>query len=112
MALILAMLIWSVSYIWSKQALAVYHPINIILFRLIVSTAILFPYLKITKKIQPIKKADRKLIFAIAFCEPFIYYIGETFGIEMLSPTVAAVIIGTLPLFTPFAAALFRKSRC
>lgn len=110
-ALIIAMLIWAFSFVWSKQALENYNPVNVVLFRLLLSTAFIFPYLKLSGRFQRIKKSDRLLIFCMAFCEPFIYYLGETYGIELVSPAIAAVIISTLPLFTPFAAAIFLNDK-
>jgi drug/metabolite transporter (DMT)-like permease len=110
-SLIGAMLIWAGSFIWSKQALEHYNPVNIVLFRLLISTLFLFPYLLIRKKLQKIDLADFGLILLMAFCEPFIYFMGETYGIKMVSAPVAAVIVSTLPLFTPLAAAIFLKDK-
>ncbi|MFW5766980.1 MAG: DMT family transporter [Bacteroidota bacterium] len=110
-SLIGAMLIWAGSFIWSKQALENYNPVSIVLFRLLISTLFLFPYLLISKRFQKLKRKDFGLIFIMAFCEPFIYFMGETYGIKMVSAPVAAVIVSTLPLFTPLAAALFLKDK-
>lgn len=110
-ALIGAMLIWAISFIWSKLALETYHPVNVVLFRLLISTAFLLPYLVISKRLQKIQKKDRLIVFIMAFCEPFIYFMGETYGISLVSPAVAAVIISTLPLFTPLAAAIFLSDK-
>lgn len=110
-ALIGAMLIWAISFIWSKQALETYNPVTVVLFRLLISSAFLLPYLYFSKRLKKIQKQDRLLIFAMAFCEPFIYFMGETYGISLVSPAVAAVIISTLPLFTPLAAAIFLKDK-
>jgi len=110
-SLVGAMLIWAGSFIWSKQALENYNPVSIVLFRLLISTLFLFPYLIISKRFKKLRRKDFGLVFIMAFCEPFIYFMGETYGIKMVSAPVAAVIISTLPLFTPLAAALFLKDR-
>lgn len=110
-ALILAMIIWSFSFIWSKQALENYNPITVVIFRLIISTSFLLPFLILSGRLQSLAKRDRLIIFLMAFCEPFIYFMGETYGIELVSPAIAAVIVSTLPLFTPIAAAIFLNEK-
>jgi drug/metabolite transporter (DMT)-like permease len=110
-ALILAMIIWSFSFIWSKQALVNYNPITVVIFRLIISTSFLLPFLILSGRLQSVEKKDRSIILLMAFCEPFIYFMGETYGIKIVSPAIAAVIISTMPLFTPIAAAIFLKEK-
>jgi len=34
----------------------------------------------------------------MAFFEPFLYFIGESFGLVYISSTIAAVIVATIPL--------------
>ena len=42
--------------------------------------------------------------------EPFFYFLGEAYGLTMVTATVGAVIISTIPLIVPFAAYyLFRE---
>jgi drug/metabolite transporter (DMT)-like permease len=110
-ALVGAMLIWAISFIWSKQALQYYNPVTVVLFRLVIATLFLLPYLRFSGRLQKLHRKDRGLIFIMAFCEPFIYFMGEAYGIKLVSPAVAAVIISTLPLFTPVAAAIFLKDK-
>ena len=47
----------------------------------------------------------------LSFFEPFLYFMGESFGLKYVSSTVAAVIVATIPLFTPFAAWYFFKEK-
>jgi drug/metabolite transporter (DMT)-like permease len=61
----------------------------------------------IFKKLQKIRGSELKVILLLAFLEPFMYFIGESFGIRLVSSTVAAVIISTIPLFSPLAARYF-----
>jgi drug/metabolite transporter (DMT)-like permease len=39
----------------------------------------------------------------LAFFEPLLYYLGESYGLKYVAPTVAAVVISTIPLFVPFS---------
>ncbi len=43
--------------------------------------------------------------------EPFIYFLGESYGLKYVSPTVAAVIVATIPLISPIVAWHFYKER-
>lgn len=106
-----SMIFWAFSFIWSKGALEVYNPLTILSARLIIAATILFSFSKIIGKLNKIEKSDYKFLFLLSFFEPFLYFIGETYGLDRVSPTVAAVIIATIPLFLPYAAWYFYKER-
>ena len=110
-AALLAMLCWSFSFIWFKIAYKAYEPMTVILFRITISAAILFVFSGAIKKLQKIRKEDIKLIIWLSFFEPFLYFMGESFGLKYVSSTVAAVIVATIPLFTPIAAWYFYKEK-
>ena len=40
------------------------------------------------------------MLAILAFFEPFLYFIGETFGLQRVSPTITALLISTIPVFT------------
>ena len=107
----LAMFFWSFSFVWVKVAYQAYQPMTVILLRLIMATALLFPFAKLTGKLQPVKKADLKILVMLAFFEPFLYFMGESYGLMYISSTVAAVIVATIPLVTPFVAWHFFKEK-
>lgn len=106
-----AMAIWAMSFIWSKMALEVYTPIAVIFLRLIVSTVLIFLFLIISRQIQPIQKGDLKWFILLSVFEPFLYFIGENFGLQLISTTLASVIISTIPLFVPILAFFALKER-
>ena len=58
-----------------------------------------------------IRREDYKWFLALAIAEPLIYFTGEAFGLSMVSSTLGAIIISTIPLFVPIAAYLFLKER-
>ena len=47
----------------------------------------------------------------MAFFQPFVYFLGESYGLKYVSSTVAAVIVATIPLFTPIAAWYFYREK-
>lgn len=84
---------------------------TVVLIRLSLSAAIMFVVSKVIGKLQAVKKSDLGLLILLSFFEPFLYFLGESFGLKYVSPTVAAVIVATIPLFSPFAAWYFYKEK-
>ena len=106
-----AMLFWSFSFIWIKIAFRLYRPLTIIFIRLIIATVILIIFEKLLKKKKKIRKEDMKTFFLLAFLEPFCYFIGESFGMQYVQATLGAIIISTIPLFTPIFSRIFLKEK-
>lgn len=107
----LAMLFWGLSFVWFKQIVIVYKPITIIFLRLGISTLFLFTFLLLIRKLQTIHRKDIKWFLLLAFTQPFCYFLGESFGLSLVSSTISSVIISTIPLFSPIAAYLLVKER-
>lgn len=103
-AALLAMFFWSFSFVWFKIAYLAYQPMTVISLRLVIATTILFAITKYTGKLQQIQPKDLRIFILLAFFEPFMYFMGESYGLMYVSSTVAAVIVATIPLITPFAA--------
>lgn len=103
------MLLWGMSFVWTAILLEQYQPITIIFLRLFVSTVFLFFWLKLFNRFQKIDRSDYKLFLISALFNPFFYFLGENYGVKLTSPTVSAVMIATIPLFTPIAAYLVFK---
>lgn len=108
---VIAMICWSFSFIWTSVALESFPPLTLISLRLVFASLILFIILLLSGKLIIPKRDDLKLFLALAFFEPFLYYIGETYGLTMVSPTLASVIIATIPIFAPFFAFAILKER-
>jgi drug/metabolite transporter (DMT)-like permease len=110
-AALLAMLFWGYSFVWYKIAYLYYKPFTVIFFRLIFSILLLLVFLKFRGKQEKIKKKDLPGMMLLALCQPFFYFLGEGFGMYYVSSTVGAIIIATIPLFTPFFAHRFLKEK-
>ena len=102
-----AVLFWSLSFIWYKQAYVYFGPVSVILMRLILSSVFLFPLAKLIKKLPKLRKHDLKYFLLLSFFQPFLYFLGESIGVKLISSTLASVIVTTIPLFTPFIASRF-----
>lgn len=100
-AVIVAMAFWALSFIWYKDAYVYYRPITLVFFRLVISSAFLYVFSLAMRKLERVEKGDLKLFFLLAFFEPLLYFIGESFGMTLISSTMAAVIVSTIPLLIP-----------
>ncbi len=110
-AIILAMVFWSVSFIWTKVAIESFRPVTLISLRLVIASVLLYLFAKFSGKFQKIRPHEFKWFVLLAFFEPFLYYLGETYGLTLVEPTPAAVIVSTIPLFAPVFAFLFLKEK-
>lgn len=111
LAALCAMCIWGASYVWSTQVFQTLQPGTTILLRLVISSIFLGLTAFLFKYNEEIERKDIKLFFLSAFFEPFLYFIGESYGLLHVAPTVCSAIIATIPLFAPFAAFLILKER-
>ena len=110
-AVIISMLLWGMSFVWTAVALRYYQPITVIFLRLIFSTLVLFIYLKIVGIKTHIKRTHFNLFLISALFNPFFYFLGENYGVKLTSPTISAVFIATIPLVAPIGAWLFLKEK-
>lgn len=110
-AALLAMFFWSFSFIWFKVAYIAYEPITVVLIRLAISAMVMFIVAKLFAKLERVRKSDWGWMILLSFFEPFLYFMGESFGLKYVSPTVASVIVATIPLITPVAAWYFFKEK-
>jgi drug/metabolite transporter (DMT)-like permease len=102
---------WSFSFIWFKIAYLAYNPITVVIFRLAISAVLMSVIALFLKRLQKLSRKDLWLFVLMAFFEPFIYFLGESYGLKHVSSTVAAVIVATIPLFSPIAAWYFYKEK-
>lgn len=105
------MVFWGMSFVWTKVVLDFYNPITLIFIRLVLSSAMLLSIIRLMKYHDRLKREHYRLFLLLAFFEPFLYFIGETFGLNLVSPTVSSIIIATIPVFTPFVAYMVLKER-
>jgi drug/metabolite transporter (DMT)-like permease len=102
--LIVAMMCWSMTFIWYKQAYPQLTPLTLVTLRLFVAACLLFVVAFFFKLLNPVQLNDIPRFLLLAFMEPFVYFLGESYGMKYVSSTLASLIIATIPLFTPFAA--------
>lgn len=106
------MVFWGISFVWVKQLYDLgFKPITVVLIRLILATILLNIIAKVFNLMEKIQKEDYKKFIILAFFEPFCYFMGESFGMQYVSPTLASVIVALIPPITPIFAWIIIKER-
>ncbi len=98
---ILAMIFWGVSYVWTKIVFDFYQPVTIMFIRLSISGILMFMVIRFRRQFHRIERSDYMNFLILSFFSPFCYFLAETYGLMHVSPTVASVVIATIPLFAP-----------
>ncbi|MFC2102370.1 DMT family transporter [Bacteroidota bacterium] len=107
---LVAMLFWGMSFVWSSILLKYYQPVTIIFIRLVISSIFLFAIILLFRKRDRILRKDLKWFLLGALFNPFFYFLGENYGLKLSTSTITAVIIATIPVFSPIAGYLaFRE---
>ena len=106
-----AMLFWAASFVFVKIVYQYLGPISTIFIRLIISGSLLMLFYALNKNREKIYKKDFLLLFLLGFTEPFLYFIGEGFGMKYITATHASVIVATIPIFAMISSALLYKEK-
>jgi drug/metabolite transporter (DMT)-like permease len=116
-AIIVSMIIWSVSGIAIKHALVVLPPFTMIILRFVPSVLLMLIIGIVRRKhslfcLQKLELRDVPLFLIAGSCQPFLYYLLETFAYDALnSPTIAETLLSTSPLLSPIFAAVILRER-
>ncbi len=110
-SVILAMTFWSLTYVWYKMVFESYNPITTVFLRLVLSSVILVILTAPFRVLQKINVRDLKYFLLVTLFQPFLYFLCESYGVKFVSSTISAVIISTIPLFSPFATAYFFREK-
>ncbi len=109
--LMISMILWGGSFVWSKEALQNFGVYTIVFFRLLISAVVLFLYGGMIRKSFKLARKDIPLFLLLSFFEPFLYFIGETNGLKTVSPTITSVLISTIPIFIIITAYFLYKDK-
>lgn len=108
-----SILLWGMSYIWSDELIA--QDVSIFYFvplRSLMAGVILLLFNISTKQFKWIEKKDLWKFALLAVFEPLVYFLCETYGLkETGSPTISAMIIASVPIFSVAAAVLIFKEK-
>ena len=104
------MTFWGASFVLTKHLLIDFNPIFIIFSRLLISSIIfVITSLILYKKRFFIEKKYIILFISLSIFEPLIYFLFETYSLQLIDPSIVSVIIATIPLFMAIFAYYFLK---
>jgi len=103
-AVTLAMFFWSSSFIVMKFIFIYMGPFTMTFLRLLIACIIMPALYYISPQRDRIKLSHIPQFMLLAFFEPFIYFIGESNGMQYVTASFGAVIISMIPLITPIIA--------
>ncbi|MDR1005671.1 MAG: DMT family transporter [Bacteroidales bacterium] len=111
-AVIVAMFFWGISFVWTKELLNNgFNVIFIVTTRLLIAFLLLYIIFKASGKLESIKRKDVPKFLLLAFCEPFMYFIGENYGLKFVDASFAAIFIAIIPVMVPFGLRIFCKQK-
>lgn len=110
---VFSIILWGMSYIWSDQLLRMSMPVFcIVCIRSFVAGLVLLGFNLLVGNSLRIRKRDMPKFLLLSFCEPFVYFVCETYGIKLTeSPTYSALVIATAPIFSVMAGILLFKEK-
>ena len=109
----LSIALWGMSYIWGDRLIAM----NVSIFyfvpiRILIAGLCLLVFNLVTCQFKLIARKDIWRFALLSLFEPLLYFLCETYGIkETGSPTISAMIIASVPIFSVGAGFLFFKER-
>lgn len=103
--------IFGLSFLFSKKALGVAEPLELISFRFL--TAVIIMTLLIVFKVIKVdyKGKDFKGLLMLGLMEPVVYFIFETYGIKYSTSSQAGLMISLIPIFVVILSAYFLKEK-
>lgn len=102
-SLILAMLLWSSSFVALKLAFRGYHPMQVIFGRMFIASLCFVIFIPAFRNLNW-RRRDIKYLLIMAICEPCLYFLFEAKALELTSASQAGMITAMLPLLVAILA--------
>ena len=102
-SLVMAMLLWSSSFVALKLAFRGYHPMQVIFGRMFIASLCFIVFIPAFRKVRW-RRRDLKYLLIMAICEPCLYFIFEAKALELTSASQAGMITAMLPLLVAILA--------
>jgi len=110
--LLLPIIFWAFAFPFIKIGLEELSPVNLTILRLFITCGVFLIFLLIfPKKFTPIQKKDIIPLFLLGFFGLVVYHLGLNYGEMYITPSVASLIIATIPVFTVIFATLLLKEK-
>lgn len=108
---LLSSFIFGLSFLFSKRALSVASPMMLVSFRflaafIIMTVLIAFKVIKVSYKDKPMG-----WLLLLAFFEPVIYFIFETYGLQYTASSIGGLMIALIPIAVTILGAYFLNEK-
>jgi len=110
LAITLTAVIWGLSFLSIKVAVAVIPPMTLALLRFVMASVILLAMLKILEPGTRINKKDLPALAVAGFIGITVYFFFENNGVRLTTASVASIIIATIPIMSLLADFIFFRS--
>ncbi len=111
LAALIANLIFGFSFIFSKSALEVAHPLIILCVRFSVAFLVLNLVILFLPEKPVFKGKPKKNLVLMGFMQPLLYFIFELYGLSLVSSALSGVIIALVPVVVMLLATAFLKEK-
>lgn len=103
---------WALAFPFIKIGLEELSPVNLTIMRLFIACIIFLILLIIMpNRISKLHKKDIFPIFLLGFLGVIVYHLGLNYGQQYISPSVASLIIATIPIYIVIFAVIFLKEK-
>lgn len=106
---LIANIIFGFSFIFSKTALSVSHPLVILSIRFTFAFIFLNILLLVGKSKLNFKNKPKSKLILMGVAQPLLYFIFELYGLSMVSSALSGVIIALVPVVVIILARIFLK---
>ncbi len=110
--IILPIIFWAFAFPFIKIGLEELSPVNLTIVRLFLTCGVFLLFLLVfPRKFSRIQRKDIIPLFLLGFFGLVVYHLGLNYGEQFISPSVASLIIATIPVFTVIFATLLLKEK-
>jgi drug/metabolite transporter (DMT)-like permease len=110
--ILLPIIFWAFAFPFIKICLDELSPVNLTILRLFLTCSVFLIFLAIfPKKFSPVQRKDIIPLFLLGFFGLVVYHLGLNYGEQYISPSVASLIIATIPVFTVIFATFLLKEK-
>jgi len=102
--LVVAMVLWSSSFVALKLAFRSYDPMVVIFGRMVVASLCFAPFVPGFRSAMSFQRQDLRPLLFMAFCEPCLYFSFEARALELTAASQAGMITAMLPLMVAVGA--------
>lgn len=110
--IVIIVVFWAFAFPFIKIGLQELSPVNLTIMRLFIACFVFLLLILIKpRSFSKLHKKDIPRIFLLGFIGVIVYHLGLNYGEQYISPSVASLIIATIPIFVVILAAIFLKER-